>query len=141
LTRNTLRYCTGWPRVFKRGAVGDAKGCYEEILKIKPNDQEALKALSMIKESQQSKQVQIRNQTEPRFPDPAGSSLHPFDSKDPETHYDLGLAYKTMELFDYAIAEFELASQDPLRKFDCYMFLAECFKEKGDSEQSMNILN
>ena len=42
-----------------------------------------------------------------------------------------------MELFDYAIAEFELASQDPSRKFECYILLGECFEEKGDNEQSM----
>jgi tetratricopeptide (TPR) repeat protein len=119
------------------GLLGDAKGCYEKILKIKPDDQEALKALSMIKESQQSKQVQIRNQTEAPPPQILPEVPYtPFDSEDPEIHYDLGLAYKTMEFFDYAIAEFELASQDPLRKFDCYMFLGECFKEKGDFEQS-----
>ena len=45
-----------------------------------------------------------------------------------------------MELFDYAIAEFELASKDPSVKFDCYILMGECFKEKGDSEQSMKYL-
>jgi tetratricopeptide (TPR) repeat protein len=46
----------------KAGLLGDAKGCYEKVLKTKPGDQEALKGLSMIQESQQSKQVQIPSQ-------------------------------------------------------------------------------
>ena len=46
----------------KGGLLRDAKGCYEKILKIKPDDQGALKPLSMIKESQKSVQGQIRGQ-------------------------------------------------------------------------------
>jgi hypothetical protein len=42
-----------------------------------------------------------------------------------------------MGLFDYAIHEFELASEDPSMKFDCFIMLGECFREKGESEQSM----
>jgi tetratricopeptide (TPR) repeat protein len=123
---------------FKEGLLGDARGCYEKILKIKFNDEESLKALSMIKESQQSKQVQVQGQKEepPSQMLPEDPNI-PFHSIDLETHYHLGIGYKEMGLFDYAIAELEVASQDPSRKFDCYILLGECFKEKGDSEQSM----
>jgi hypothetical protein len=52
--------------------------------------------------------------------------------KDSEMHYHLGIAYKEMELFDYAIPEFEFASSNPSIKFDCHIMLGNCFMEKGD---------
>jgi tetratricopeptide (TPR) repeat protein len=52
-------------------------------------------------------------------------------------HYHLGIAYKEMELFDYAIPEFELASSNPSIKFDCHIMLGNCFMEKGDYDKSI----
>jgi tetratricopeptide (TPR) repeat protein len=57
--------------------------------------------------------------------------------KDSEMHYHLGIAYKEMELFDYAISEFELASSSPSMKFDCYIMLGNCYMEKGDYKKSI----
>ena len=57
--------------------------------------------------------------------------------KDSEMHYHLGVAYKEMELFDYAITEFELASSASSMKFDCYMMLGNCYMEKGDYYKSI----
>jgi len=125
--------------------LGDAKGYYEKILKIKPDDQEAIKALSAIKDSSQPKRAQTGPQTE-ALPARDGDSL-PLSSsdgtgisapdKDLELHYHLGIGYKEMGLFDYAITELELASEDPSIKFESYMMLGECFREKGDFEQAI----
>ena len=52
-------------------------------------------------------------------------------------HYHLGIAYKEMELFDYAISEFELASSSPSMQFDCYIMLGNCYMEKGDYNKSI----
>jgi len=57
--------------------------------------------------------------------------------KDSEMHYHLGIAYKEMELFDYAIPEFELASSNPSIKFDCCIMLGNCCMEKGDFDKSI----
>ena len=57
--------------------------------------------------------------------------------KDSEMHYHLGIAYKEMELFDYAIPEFELAFSNPSIKFDCCIMLGNCFMEKGDYDKSI----
>ncbi len=57
--------------------------------------------------------------------------------KDAEMHYHLGIAYKEMELFDYAISEFETAAQNPPMQFDCYIMLGSCYMEKGDFEKSI----
>jgi tetratricopeptide (TPR) repeat protein len=61
----------------------------------------------------------------------------PSSDKDSETHYHLGIAYKEMEIYDYAIPEFELASSNPSIKFDCYIMLGSCFMEKGDYDKSI----
>lgn len=133
----------------KDGLWGSAKACYERILQISPSDQEAIKALSLIEDSKQPKPDQTKMKKEESLPikfegSPPPSLSNemetPSPDKDLELHYHLGIGYKEMELFDYAIAEFELASKDPSVKFDCYILMGECFKEKGDSEQSMKYL-
>lgn len=67
---------------------------------------------------------------------PAGVQI-PSPDKDSEMHYHLGIAYKEMELFDYAISEFELAASNPAIQFDCYIMLGSCFLDKGDSAQAI----
>lgn len=57
--------------------------------------------------------------------------------KDSEVHYHLGIAYKEMELFDYAISEFEEAALDPSSRFDSYIMLGNCFMEKGAYDKSI----
>ena len=58
--------------------------------------------------------------------------------KDSEMHYHLGIAYKEMELFDYAISEFEMAASNPSIRFDCYIMLGNCYMEKGDYTRSID---
>jgi tetratricopeptide (TPR) repeat protein len=42
-----------------------------------------------------------------------------------------------MELFDYAISEFEQAASNPAINFDSYIMLGSCFLEKGDNVQAI----
>lgn len=117
----------------KEGLIGSAKSCYQSILEIRPDDQEALKALEDLKKHRQ-----------PSSPSPAiddsilslETKIPPPD-KDSETHYHLGIAYKEMELFDYAISEFESASSNPSIQFDCYIMLGDCHMQKGDYGKSI----
>jgi tetratricopeptide (TPR) repeat protein len=46
-------------------------------------------------------------------------------------HYNLGIAYKEMDLLEDAITEFQLAAKDPNRFPDCCNWLGICFREKG----------
>jgi len=148
----------------KEGLGGDARNYYQNILEIKPDDQEALKALGSIGTQQPSRNVTQKASPADSFisqhPLPTGkklvddkSDLYPsstFDTsvlseeteisppdKDSEMHYHLGIAYKEMELFDYAISEFELASSIPSMRFDCYIMLGNCYMEKGDYNRSI----
>jgi tetratricopeptide (TPR) repeat protein len=147
----------------KEGLVGSAKSYYQSILEIKADDQEALKALEDIEGPQKSKEApKITLTAKPvtlKYQQPAekkmveekpSSALPPnippmvtyeaetsSSDKDSEMHYHLGIAYKEMELFDYAIPEFELASSNSSIKFDCYIMLGSCFMEKGDYDKSI----
>jgi len=57
--------------------------------------------------------------------------------KDAETHYDLGIGYFEMDLYDDAIRELQMASRDPkLRAKACNM-LGMCFTEKGEVEMAI----
>lgn len=145
----------------KEGLAGNAKNYYQSLLQINPRDSEALKALRNIESPQPQKEKAIPA-TAPSLPSrypqekkpipeaadlasppavgPSMSSSEPGGSaldKDSETHYHLGIAYKEMELFDYAISEFELASSSSTMKFDCYIMLGDCYMEKGDYSRSI----
>jgi len=150
----------------KEGLGGSAKNYYQCILEIDPNDSEAIKALENIESPQQPKGETITPSSGAespfvRYPYPPERSFasetpdlvspptmgtpdlpsEPGIStldKDSEMHYHLGIAYKEMELFDYAISEFELASSSPSMKFDCYIMLGNCYMEKGDYNKSID---
>jgi tetratricopeptide (TPR) repeat protein len=66
-----------------------------------------------------------------------GESEGAAPDQDLEMHYHLGIAYKEMELFDYAISEFEQAASNRAIRFDCYIMLGNCFMEKGAYDKSI----
>lgn len=59
------------------------------------------------------------------------------DEKDFETHYNLGIAYKEMELYDEAIQEFRLAARDRGRALACADLLGLCYLAKGDAQAAI----
>jgi tetratricopeptide (TPR) repeat protein len=66
---------------------------------------------------------------------------------DYETHYNLGLAYKEMDLFEEALEEFQLAAGlvDPAdgtpRYLQCCNLLGHCFMEKGVPQLAVKWFN
>jgi tetratricopeptide (TPR) repeat protein len=62
------------------------------------------------------------------------------DEKDFETHYNLGIAYKEMELYDEAIEAFRLAGRDPGRTLACANLMGLCFLAKGQAEAAIREL-
>jgi tetratricopeptide (TPR) repeat protein len=153
----------------KEGLSGDARNYYQNIFEIKPDDPEALNALNSLDTTQQPRKIPKAMPTfevpaHVNFPSP--EEIKPFDDKsdlfpssflesqilprysgaevpppdkDSEMHYHLGIAYKEMELFEYAISEFELAASNPSIKFDCHIMLGSCFLEKGDNAQAIQL--
>ncbi len=51
---------------------------------------------------------------------------------DSQTHYDLGLAYREMDLHGDAIEEFELAARDPKRECVCYSMIGIIHRETNN---------
>jgi tetratricopeptide (TPR) repeat protein len=62
------------------------------------------------------------------------------DEKDFETHYNLGIAYKEMDLFDEAIQEFQLAAHDPARALACANLLGLCYLAKAEPDAAIREL-
>ena len=62
------------------------------------------------------------------------------DATDYETHYNLGLAYKDLELYEKAIEEFRLAGNDAAHRVRCASLMGLCYLAKGDAERSIEEL-
>lgn len=62
------------------------------------------------------------------------------DATDYETHYNLGLAYKDLELYEKAIEEFRLAGNDAAHRVRCASLMGLCYLAKGDPERSIEEL-
>jgi tetratricopeptide (TPR) repeat protein len=57
-----------------------------------------------------------------------------------ETHYDLGIAYREMGLFDDAIGEFAAALPSPTRKLDCLAMMGVCAIDLGRAQDAVSHL-
>ena len=57
-----------------------------------------------------------------------------------ETHYNLGIAYKDMGLFDDAILEFESGTKDPALAQDSFSLMAMCYVEKKEYESAVKAI-
>lgn len=60
---------------------------------------------------------------------------------DMESHYNLGIAYREMGLFDDAISEFGKAESDPSRYVDCLTLKGLCFLDKSDFENAKSMFH
>jgi tetratricopeptide (TPR) repeat protein len=62
------------------------------------------------------------------------------DTSDAQSHYDLGVAFKEMGLYDEALNEFRQAALDPVRTVECRVLQGACLREKGDLETAEGLL-
>jgi tetratricopeptide (TPR) repeat protein len=62
----------------------------------------------------------------------------PVDESDAETHYDLGLAYKEMGLFDEAVKAFEKVLRAPGREIQCRIMIGMCFREQNNPNEAIH---
>lgn len=69
---------------------------------------------------------------------PAVMLEKPVEDEDADTHYDLGLAYKEMGLYEEAIQEFEKVLPIPQREVQCRLMMGLCFREHGDVLSAIN---
>jgi len=57
-----------------------------------------------------------------------------------ESHYDLGIGYKEMGLYNEAIKAFAVAAGNPQRRLDCLTLQAICYREKGEPAKAEDLL-
>ena len=55
-------------------------------------------------------------------------------------HYDLGMVYKEMKLWDAAVVELEQARRDQSLRFRATLALAECLQESHDPQRALELL-
>lgn len=63
------------------------------------------------------------------------------DGSDSQSHFDLGLAFKEMGLYDEAINEFRKASSDADRRMACLIMQGACLRERGEFDTAINMLS
>jgi tetratricopeptide (TPR) repeat protein len=59
---------------------------------------------------------------------------------DAQSHYDLGVAYKDMELHDDAIREFQTAARDPRRACVCHSMIGMIQLERGNINEAIEAM-
>jgi pilus assembly protein FimV len=74
----------------------------------------------------------------PRPSKPAVVLEKPIDDSDAETHYDLGLAYKEMGLYDEAIKAFEKLTNHAVRSVQCRLMIGLCRREQGNHSEAIH---
>ena len=62
------------------------------------------------------------------------------EAQDSHTHYNLGIAYLEVELYDEAIREFEWALKDPKMLFHATCKLGKCYRAKGELNRAVEYL-
>ncbi len=60
--------------------------------------------------------------------------------EDVSSHYDLGVSFKEMGLFDMALDEFNKSVKSKDFEFKSFEMLAQCYLEKGDFKKSEDII-
>jgi tetratricopeptide (TPR) repeat protein len=68
------------------------------------------------------------------------TAVDPNDLYELESHYDLGLGYKEMGMYDGAIKELNVAAINPQRRLACLTLQAVCYREKGDPDRARELL-
>ena len=68
---------------------------------------------------------------------PAVMLERPVDEGDAETHYDLGLAYKEMGLWDEAVKAFEKVMANPTREVQCRLMIGLCKRDAGNLSEAV----
>ncbi len=57
---------------------------------------------------------------------------------DPQAHYDMGIAFKEMGLYDSAVGEFRKLSLLPAYRFKSINLMAQCYAERGEYQRAVD---
>ncbi len=139
----------------RRDAKTEAQRLYEEVLKIDPENPIAKEMLATIGKSREYVDLGavLKSEIEGGEKTPGLQSIDElitefrrevFESigeSDFRSHYDLGVAYKGMGLYQEAIEEFEIAAKDEEIRLKAYEMIASCMLERNKVDDAIRILN
>jgi tetratricopeptide (TPR) repeat protein len=146
-------------KVFKRAheVSSSKKKISDEIKKIKGEkvvvaEEEETSAISLDRlleeEEKRGVKFEVAKEKEVEEPETFEDLLEEFkegvleniETKDYDSHYDLGITYKEMGLLDEAVEEFEKASEGKELKLKSIEMLALCLIEKGDLGEAEKVI-
>jgi tetratricopeptide (TPR) repeat protein len=139
----------------RREAKSEARSIYKKILEIDPKNslaQEMVTAFEQPKDFIDLGEVLRTELEETQKPDSIQSieglvsqfRREVFESigeGDFRSRYDLGVAYKGMDLFQEAIEEFEIAAKDKELRLKALEMIGSCFLERDKSDEAIKTLN
>ena len=96
-------------------------------------------AVPAVEEADRAPAPQVRGWEE-IYPDLEGSAAAEADGEELQSHYDLGIGYKEMGLYNAALKEFAVAAGNPQRRLDCLTLQAVCYREKGEPDKAEELL-
>ncbi len=128
-----------------QGLYGEARDILQQMLVRHPNHPLIQAKINEIGELEQMQQVPSLNRNllqgegentgggrRGSARQPSVMLQRPVEAQDTDTHFNLGLAYKEMGLYDEAIQEFLNVGQAPGREVQCRLMIGLCFREQGN---------
>jgi tetratricopeptide (TPR) repeat protein len=139
----------------RRDAKSEARALYEKILEIDPKNVTAKEMLTVAEhpkdfidlgevlrtELEEEKKVGAVQSIDELISEFRREVFESIGEGDYRSHYDLGVAYKGMGLFQEAIEEFEIASKDENLKLKAIEMIGSCFFERDKIEDALRVLN
>ncbi|KPJ74104.1 hypothetical protein AMJ52_01920 [candidate division TA06 bacterium DG_78] len=139
----------------RRDAKSEARALYEKILEVDPENVTANEMLVVSEhpkdfidlgevlrtELEEEKKVGAVQSIDELISEFRREVFESIGEGDYRSHYDLGVAYKGMGLFQEAIEEFEIASKDENLKLKAIEMIGSCFFERDKIEDALRVLN
>jgi tetratricopeptide (TPR) repeat protein len=147
-----LEMAEAYNRTDKRG---EAQSLYKKVLEIDPNNAIALEMVAAVEETPdfidlgEVLRTELKGGRKASGPQNIETLISEFRREvfgsigegDYHSHYDLGVAYKGMGLYQEAIEEFEIASKDEDLRLKAYEMIGSCFLERDKIDGALRILN
>jgi tetratricopeptide (TPR) repeat protein len=140
----------------RRDAKSQAQDLFRKVLELDPENAQAKEMIIEIKEPARDfidlgevLRTEIETDKKPEGLQNIQDLISQFKKEvfdsigegDYRSHYDLGVAYKGMGLYQEAMEEFDIASKDINLKLKAYESIASCLLERGKTDDATKILN
>ena len=136
----------------RQNLFGEAILQLQRVLKIDPGNQQAKETLNKLRgnsngqkniiealKADREVQISSRTTTQEEIIQAAKEQIRKqITEKDSSEHYDLGIAYMEMELYESAIEEFEITLNNPDFFEDSIRLIYECFSSLGNMQGAIS---